>query len=216
MNYIENIFLCLALPYILTLFFVGKKGRFFLVLITTGMGICLLSAYVSSFFMSYYGADAVTSAVEITPVCEEVMKLLPLLLWMLIFEPEREKIPVVALMIALGFATFENVCYIVENGAENVTFLLMRGISAGAVHILCGLAEGGGLAYVFYRRWLAFMGIIAVLGACIVFHGIYNLLIISDGIWKNAGYLLPILLLLISYWVRRLVMGKKAYMERTT
>ena len=97
-----------------------------------------------------------------------------------------------------------------------MTFLLMRGISAGAVHILCGLAEGGGLAYVFYRRWLAFMGIIAVLGACIVFHGIYNLLIISDGIWKNAGYLLPILLLLISYWVRRLVMGKKAYMERTT
>ena len=93
MNYIENIFICLVLPYILILMFIGKKGRRFLLFILTGMGACLLAAYVSSFFMGYYGADAVTAAVEITPVCEEVMKLLPLLMWMMVYQPEKEKIP---------------------------------------------------------------------------------------------------------------------------
>ncbi len=214
MNYIENIFICLVLPYILILMFIGKKERSFLLFILTGMGTCLLAAYVSSFFMGYYGADAVTAAVEITPVCEEVMKLLPLLMWMMVYQPEKEKIPVAALLIAAGFATFENVCYITENGAGDLEFLFTRGITAGAMHILCGLAEGCGVAYVFYRHWLAFMGIIAVMGACIVFHGIYNLLILSDGTWQTAGYLMPVVLLILCHGIWQMMLKRGSIKNR--
>ncbi len=121
MTYIENIFICLAIPLILSLFFTKGRARSFTLFLTVGMGVCLLGAYVSSFFMGYYGV---------------VMKLLPLLFYFLIFEPEPKELPSAAIAIAVGFATFENVCYLTENGAEDFTFLLIRGISAGAIHIL--------------------------------------------------------------------------------
>ena len=80
MTYIENIYLCLALPLLLSLFFIRGRSRRYALFLVIGMTVCLLSAYVSSFFVGYYGADGTTAVIEITPVCEEGMKLLPLLL----------------------------------------------------------------------------------------------------------------------------------------
>ena len=110
-----------------------------------------------------------------------------------------------AIAIAVGFATFENVCYLTENGAANFNFLLIRGISAGALHLLCGVLSGFGVSYVFRRRWLAATGAVGILGACIGFHAIYNLLITADGVWKTAGYLFPSLLLLCLYAAKQLL-----------
>lgn len=195
MTYIENIFLCLAIPLFLSLLFIKGRSRSFVLFLLLGMVVCMLSAYVSSFLMGYCQTDATTAAIEITPVCEEVLKLLPLLFYFLIFEPRPKQLPAAAIAIAAGFATFENVCYLTENGAENFTFLLIRGISAGALHILCGIFTGFGISYVFPRRWLAVTGTIGILGFCTGFHGIYNLLITAQGAWKMAGCLFPSLLI---------------------
>ena len=73
MTYIENIFLCLALPLILSMFFIKGRVRRYALFLTVGMAVCLLSAYVSSFFMGQYGVDGTVAAIEITPVCEEVI-----------------------------------------------------------------------------------------------------------------------------------------------
>ena len=77
----------------------GRVRRYALFL-TVGMAVCLLSAYVNSFFMGQYGVDGTVAAIEITPVCEEVMKLLPLLFFYLIFEPEPKEMPAAAIAIA--------------------------------------------------------------------------------------------------------------------
>lgn len=81
--YIENIFLCLAVPLILSLLFRKGRQQTFTVFVILGMGSCLLSAYVSSFFAGSYGADTAVAVMEITPVCEEVVKFLPLLFYLL-------------------------------------------------------------------------------------------------------------------------------------
>lgn len=203
MIYIENIFVCLAIPLALCMLFIGGRTRTFILFMITGMSTCLLSAYVNSFFMGYYGASATVAVVEITPVCEEVMKLLPLLFYFLIFEPEPKELPSAAIAIAVGFATFENVCYLTENGAEDFTLLLIRGISAGAIHILCGILTGFGISYVFRRRWLAMTGTAGILGACTGFHAIYNLLITADSPWNMTGYLFPPLLIACLFAVKR-------------
>ena len=205
MTFIENIFVCLALTLILSLLFTRGRARSFPLFVVAGMSVCLLSAYVSSFFMGYCGADARVAVIEITPVCEEILKLLPLLFYLLIFEPKPRELPGAALAIAVGFATFENVCYLTENGAEDLAFLLIRGISAGALHILCGVLSGYGIAYVFRRRWLALTGTVGILGACIGFHGIYNLLITAQGVWKTVGYLFPSVLLVCLLVLRQLL-----------
>ena len=213
MTYIENIYLCLAIPLILSLFFTGGRARSFTVFVVAGMSSCLLSAYVSSFFMGYCGADAQQAVIEITPVCEEIIKLLPLLFYLLIFDPQPKELPGAALAIAVGFATFENVCYITENGAADFRLLLIRGISAGALHILCGALSGYGVSHVFRRPWLALTGTVGILGACIGFHGIYNLLITGEGAWKMAGYLFPSAMIIFLFALRQLLPRLKLSIE---
>lgn len=164
MTYIENIFLCLALPMLLSLLFTSGSPRRFTLFVVLGMATCLLSAYVSSFFMGRHQCSAVTTAIEIAPVCEEILKLLPLLLYFLIFEPDSHKLTPAAIGIAVGFATFENVCYLTENGAGSFVFLLIRGMSAGALHLVCGILTGLALAYVFRRPWLTCTGTVGILG----------------------------------------------------
>lgn len=125
------------------------------------------------------------------------MKLLPLMFYLFIFEPPPSELPHAAISMAVGFATFENACYLTENGAEDFTFLLIRGLAAGALHILCGIICGFGLSYVFRRYWLAFTGTLGILGLCIVLHAIYNLLVTTDGVCRIVGYFFPSILIIM-------------------
>lgn len=208
MTYIENIFLCLALPMLLSLLFISGSPRRFTLFVVLGMATCLLSAYVSSFFMGRNQCSAVTTAIEIAPVCEEILKLLPLLLYFLIFEPDSHKLTPAAIGIAVGFATFENVCYLTENGAGSFVFLLIRGMSAGALHLVCGILTGLALAYVFRRPWLTCTGTVGILGVCMVLHGIYNLLITADGFWQMVGYFFPSAIIVTLFAARLLHRGR--------
>ena len=156
------------------------------------MGMCLLSAYLNTFLAALYGADAFAATVEIAPVVEEGMKLLPLLFYLLVFEPQARQIGIAAVITALSFATFENICYLIQNGAAHFSFIFFRGIGTGAMHVICGAIVGGGLAYVWRRTWLKIAGTCGLLGAAITFHAIYNLLIAYGGTAQYIAYLLPV------------------------
>ena len=228
MTYIENVFLCMASPLLIAALCMGKRQRKFFLFCFAGMGACLLSAYINTFFAALYRADtfAATTEIapvveevmkllpllfyllifepradtfaattEIAPVVEEVMKLLPLLFYLLIFEPKAERIKNAAVITALSFATFENVCYLIQNGAGHFFFIFFRGIGTGAMHVICGAIVGGGLAYVWQRTWLKIAGTCGLLGAAITFHAIYNLLIAYGGAAQYIAYLLPVLIL---------------------
>lgn len=96
------------------------------------------------------------------------------------------------MITALSFATFENICYLIQNGAAHFSFIFFRGIGTGAMHVICGAIVGGGLAYVWRRTWLKIAGTCGLLGAAITFHAIYNLLIAYGGTAQYIAYLLPV------------------------
>ena len=106
-----------------------------------------------------------------------------------------EQIKNAAVITALSFATFENVCYLIQNGAGHFSFIFFRGIGTGAMHVICGAIVGGGLAYVWQRTWLEIAGTCGLLGAAITFHAIYNLLIAYGSAAQYIAYLLPVLIL---------------------
>lgn len=114
MTYIENIFLCMVSPLLVAALFMGRRQLRFFVFCIAGMGVCLLSAYINTFLAAVCHADALAATAEIAPVVEEIMKLLPLAFYLLVFEPESEKIKPAAVTVALAFATFENVCYLIQ------------------------------------------------------------------------------------------------------
>ena len=194
MTYIENIFLCMVSPLLVAALCMGRRHLRFFLFCIVGMGVCLLSAYINTFLASVCQADALAATAEIAPVVEEMMKLLPLVFYLLVFEPEGDKIKAAAITVALAFATFENVCYLIQNGADRFAFIFFRGFGTGAMHVLCGLIVGGGLAYAWQRTWLKIAGTWGLLGAAITLHAVYNLLIAYGGAAQYVAYALPVLL----------------------
>lgn len=107
MTYIENIFICMVSPLLVAALCMGRRQLRFFLFCIAGMGVCLLSAYINTFLAAVCQADALAATAEIAPVVEEMMKLLPLVFYLLVFEPEGDKIKPAAITIALAFATFE-------------------------------------------------------------------------------------------------------------
>lgn len=192
MTYIENVFACIAAPLLVAALCAGKKQLCPFIFSLAGMLACLLSAYVNTFFAAMLDATALDATAEIAPVVEEVMKFLPLLFYLLVFEPKREHIKAAVLTIAVGFATFENICYLIQHGANELGFLLIRGFGTGAMHIACGAIVGSGMIYVWRRGWLTVAGTCGLLGTAVIFHGVYNLLIAFGGWVQYVAYALPI------------------------
>lgn len=208
MTYTENIFVCMAAPLIIAAFCMGRKYYRIFSFFIAGMGTCLLSAYINTFFARIYNADVITTTTQIAPVVEEIMKLLPLVFYLLVFEPKSKEINIAVMIVATGFATFENVCYLTESGAANLPFLLIRGFGTGAMHIVCGAIVGYGLVYVWQHPWLKVAGTFGLLCAAITFHGIYNLLIAHSNITQQIAYALPIFTLLVGISIGRLLKVK--------
>jgi len=192
MIYIENVFICIAAPLLVAMSYADKRSRPNFIFFIAGMGMCFLSAYINTFFARYYGADIIQATVEIAPAVEETMKLLPLIFYLLVFEPKRGEARSAILFVAAGFATFENACYLIENGSSRLLFLLMRGFGAGDMHIVCGAVVGYGLLYVWKRPWLKTAGTFGLLCIAITFHAIYNLLLSVGGAVQAIGLLMPV------------------------
>jgi|GEM_PF-1986076 len=152
MTYIENVFVCMAAPLVVALLSLKRGQRAALVFCLAGMGACLLSAYLNTFFARLYQADAVNAATQIAPVVEEIMKLLPLLFFLAVFEPTFARFRLAAVIVAASFATFENICFLTQNGADQILFLLIRGFGTGAMHVVCGNVYGGVLRPVWDSR----------------------------------------------------------------
>jgi len=207
--YIENVFVCIAAPLLIAILFLDKASRKSLAFFIAGMGMCLLSAYINTFFASLYGADLEQATVELAPAIEETMKLLPILFYLLVFEPTFREARSAILFVAEGFAAFENVCYLIENGSSHLLFLLMRGFGAGAMHIICGVIVGQGLLYVWERPWLKVAGTFGLLSIAITFHAIYNLLLSAGGIAQAIGLLIPVITALSGIGVSKLLRSKQ-------
>jgi RsiW-degrading membrane proteinase PrsW (M82 family) len=208
MSYVENIFVCLAAPLLIAAFCMRGKGRRLLLFLLAGMTVCLLSSYISTFLAAVQGMDRLSASLELTPIIEELMKFLPVLFFLLVFEPERHEITDSILMTALGFATFENTCYLTNNGAEKLLHLLIRGFSTGAMHVVCSFLLAIGLLYLWNRVWLRVAGTIGLLVVAMTFHGIFNILVSQTGPAAVTGYLIPLLTLTLS-----LFFGRDLYLQ---
>ena len=192
MIYAENILICIALPIIISLFFIHGSARCFAASFLAGMVVCLLAAYISGFINAAGGMKAEDTAVFISPVVEEIMKFIPILFFLFMLVPEDRTLIIVAVGICAGFATFENCCYILSSGAESLPYILIRGMAVGVMHVVSGIAVTLGLLVARRYKMLSLAGIIGALGLSTSFHALYNLLVSEPGITSVIGYALPL------------------------
>ncbi len=193
MIYAENILLCIAVPLVLTLFFLRGPVQRFVFSILVGMGVCLAAAYISGFIDLASGMGESETAIFISPIVEEIMKMLPLLFDLFLFGPDDAAFLSAAIGIGAGFATFENCCYILSSGAGSLNYILIRGLAVGVMHIVSVLATGFALTLARRFHMLSVAGIAGALTISMIFHALYNLLVSQPGVSSLIGYVLPLL-----------------------
>ena len=200
MIYSENLLLCIAIPLLLALFYArGATGRFLAGLLI-GMTVSLLSSYISGFLALRGGRDPAAAAIYISPIVEELMKLLPLLFYLIVFQPRETDLMSFAVSLGVGFATFENCCYLLAAGSENLGFTLVRGLAVGVMHLVCLVVLA--MALIMVRRFRVFT-LAAAAGALslsVTFHALYNLLVSVPGLPTYIGYTLPAAAAVLLYW----------------
>ncbi len=199
MIYSENILICIAMPLLIALFFTKENTKRFLTAFLMGMLVCLLSAYISGFVNYLTGIGRDDMAIYYSPVIEEIMKLLPLLFYMFVLAADGNRMYTASIGIGLGFATFENCCYILSAGSMNLTYVLVRGLAVGVMHLVCSLALILGLNLSRHFKVLTVAGVIGAISMPMIFHGLYNLLVSEEGASTYFGYFLPLITALLMF-----------------
>ncbi len=201
MIYSENILICMALPLLLTVFFLKGETRRFVLSFILGMITSLLGAYISGFIDVSWGYGAADTAIFISPVVEEAMKFLPLLFYFLMLEPEDEELTLMAVGLGAGFASFENVCTMISSGAESLNLILVRGLAVGVMHIVSVSALALGLVLARHFKVTGISSILGALSVSMLYHGIYNLLVSENGFFRNIGFALPVITALMLFYI---------------
>lgn len=191
MIYSENVFLCLTIPLIITILFLRGEARKVMEAFDFGMVSCLMSAYISGFARIVSGMSAEDTAVYVSPLIEEAMKFLPVLFILYVLEADDRELFVSSVAIGAGFATFENICYLLSTGSMKLSFVLVRGLAVGVMHVASIAILSGTI--IIERRYKA-VSLPALVGALAIsstLHALYNLLVSEPGISTVIGYVMP-------------------------
>jgi len=187
------VFICFALPFLLGIPIVRSRMRVILLFIFIGMCCCLVIAEVNGILYRKLGQSMYYITTNITPMTEELIKAIPVLVFALLVSSKQDYVLTIAFMTGLGFSLLENSTILVETvvsrGSVDFTWALVRTLGAGLLHSLCTTSVGIGITLIREQKKLFFCGTFALLTTAIVYHSIYNSLIQSD--YKYIGAALP-------------------------
>ena len=205
------VFICFALPFMLGIPIVRGRTRLVLLFIFIGMCCCLFISEVNGLICYIIGEDLYYVTTNITPLTEESIKALPILLYALFVSSERRTLLTVAFMTGLGFALMENSTILFETlvsqGSVDIVWALIRTLGAGLLHSLCTTSVGVGISFVSDHIKFFVCGTFALLSQAIVYHSVYNSLIQSD--YKYFGAAMPMVTYIAAVIVLFLAFNKR-------
>ena len=189
LTYID--FICVAVSLALMLPLMEKKLRHLVIFMIVGISSCLFVSELNNIFLEMFHNEMFYVTTTITPVTEEIIKMIPILYYAIVISDDRRALIPNAFAVGVGFALLENVVILTQN-VENVTIFwaLVRVFGSGLVHGICTVMVGWGISYIKKRRKFFYYGTFALLSAAIIYHATYNLLVQSD--YQYVGVLLPI------------------------
>ncbi len=205
------VFICFALPFLLGIPIVRKNTRLIMLYVFIGMCCCLFISEINGLIDTLIGQDMFYVTTNITPLTEELIKTLPVLVFAIFISSERQTLLTIAFMTGLGFALLENATILVETamfqGSVDILWVLIRTLGAGLLHSLCTTAVGVGISFIRDQRKMFLCGSFALLSMAIVYHSVYNALIQSD--YKYLGVAMPMLTYLVVIVILVIVFKKR-------
>lgn len=200
---VENLFVGIAAPMLLTLFILKNGARRFNLFFILGMAVALSAGFINPVLFSMTNYGSLDASIYVAPISEEILKAIPILVYLLIFKPQKNDIIIAALAIGVGFATLENGTYITEYRDVALLFGVLRGFATGVMHAVNTAIVGFGMCYVSDKRFNAVFTF-AFLGTVITYHSIFNMLVTAPTGIKYVGWVLPALtatvIILLRHW----------------
>ncbi len=185
------IYICFLIPMALSLFVMEKKSRLVVFFVLVGTTVCLLASELNTFLYNGIGRNMLYFTTTISPVTEEILKALPILLYALFISDDRQSLGQSAFAVGLGFAIMENVIMIMQNMYSiDVKWAIMRGFGASLMHSICTAVVGIGVSFVRKKKKLFYCGTLSYLMLAITYHSVFNTLVMSPH--KYYGIILPI------------------------
>lgn len=190
-NLIYILFICILAPLVLTLPLMKGASRRVMLYIIIGICVSLFVSEINGRILVSLNNQMLFVTTTITPVTEEIVKALPVLIYAFLFSDDREKLLPLAFATGIGFALFENTVILIQS-IDNVSILwaIIRGFSTALMHGICTAAVGYGMSFVRKKKKLFVSGTFALLALAIIYHGLFNMLVQSKNL-QYVGFVLP-------------------------
>ena len=189
-NLIYVLFVAIFVPILLMACLVEKKARHPIVFFLIGIFASVFASEINAYLRGVLPMSTFEITIIVTPISEEILKALPILLFATLLAPKKESLFTASMAVGIGFAVLENTFYLLSSSSFNMIDAVVRAFGAGLMHGMCTLLVGVGILFVKKKPKLFVVGTFAMLSTAITYHGIYNMLVQSD--FKMIGYLLPI------------------------
>lgn len=188
---VVSLFICLIIPIGMSLLVLKDRSRVLMIFFLSGLFMCLFAGQINGLILATTKLDQFTLSITITPVVEEILKSIPILVFAFIIKPQRQFIMECALMVGIGFSVLEN-GYILFTNAEDITLLwaLHRGFGAAMLHAATSFIVGYGISFFSLRKKTFVTGTYAMLLLAMVIHAIYNMFVQSSNL-VYCGIILP-------------------------
>ena len=189
-NLIYILFVSVFVPILLMACLIEKKARQPIIFVLIGIFASVFAAELNGLLCNLLPMTTFEITVIVTPITEEILKAVPILIYATVVTDKKELIFTAAMAVGIGFAVLENAYYLLNDASFNMIDAIIRAFGAGLMHGMCTLLVGVGISFVKKRSKTFVVGTFALLSTAITYHGIYNMLVQSP--YKVAGFLLPI------------------------
>lgn len=190
-NLIYILFICMLAPLLLTLPLMKGASRRVMLYIIIGICVSLFVSEINGLMLPLFNNEMLFVTTTITPVTEEIVKALPVLLYAFVFSDDREKLLPLAFATGIGFALFENTVILIQSiDSVSILWAVIRGFSTALMHGICTAAVGYGMGFVRKKKKLFISGTFALLALAITYHGLFNMLVQSKNL-QYVGYFMP-------------------------
>ena len=190
-NLIYILFVSVFVPILLMAGLLEKKSRLPISFVLIGIFMSVFAAELNGLLGPLLSLDIFETTVILTPITEEILKAMPMLVFAVVMGAKKETLFTSAMATGIGFAVLENAYYLLNDASFNMIDALIRAFGAGLMHGMCTLLVGVGISFVRKKSKIFIVGTFALLSTAITYHGIYNMLVQSE--YEVVGYLLPMM-----------------------
>jgi RsiW-degrading membrane proteinase PrsW (M82 family) len=185
------LFISVFVPILLMALLIEKKSRLPISFVLVGIFVSVFVAEINGVFKSFLMIDSYQFTIIVTPITEEILKALPILVYAILISDKQETLFTASMATGIGFAVLENAFYLLNDPTFNMLDAIIRAFGTGLMHGMCTLLVGVGISFAKKKSKIFVVGTFALLSTAITYHGIYNMLVQSP--YEAVGFLLPII-----------------------